>query len=82
MEKIVRVGEKGQITIPKEAREKWLINAGDNARIVVMPSGVISVRILKKEQPEDRLVNFLNKMPGIDAEKAWKEVEKQREKER
>jgi len=82
IEKTIRIGEKGQITIPKSAREKWLIKPGDNVKMIIMPSGTITIETIQKEEPEDRLLKILDKMPGIDAGKAWKRIEKEREKER
>lgn len=79
MEKIIKIGEKGQITIPKIARENWKINPGDKAKIIVTPSGMIIMHIIKEESPEDKILETIKKAPRIDFKKLWKEVEKERE---
>ena len=43
---VVKVGERGQIVIPKEAREIYNIKAGDNLMMLGDPKGIA---ILKTE---------------------------------
>ena len=81
-EKFVKVGEKGQITIPKQVREDWHIKKGDSAKVVVMPSGMITIKFLREKSPEDRLLEVIEKAPKIDFKKAWKQVERERDRER
>lgn len=37
---VVKVGERGQIVIPKEAREKYDINAGDSLMVLGDQRGI------------------------------------------
>ena len=48
---IARVGEKGQIVIPKEAREMFNINPGDS--IIVLCDKEKGIALLKANEIED-----------------------------
>ena len=48
---VCKVGEKGQIVIPKEAREMFNINAGDS--IVVLCDKEKGIALLKSDFIED-----------------------------
>ena len=48
---IARVGEKGQIVIPKEAREMFGINPGDG--IIVLADKNKGIALLKANEIED-----------------------------
>ena len=48
---IAKVGEKGQIVIPKEAREMFDIKSGDS--IVVLCDKAKGIALLKAEEIED-----------------------------
>lgn len=43
----VRVGEKWQVTLPKETRDRYQISKGDQVRIIDMENGVMEVILLK-----------------------------------
>jgi len=46
-----KVTSKGQVTIPKEIREKLHLNAGDTITYTIQPDGGVIVR---KQEPFDR----------------------------
>ncbi len=48
---IAKVGEKGQIVIPKEAREMFAIKAGDS--VIVLCDKKKGIALLKAEAIED-----------------------------
>ncbi|MCR1975819.1 AbrB/MazE/SpoVT family DNA-binding domain-containing protein [Clostridium sporogenes] len=53
----VKVGERGQIVIPKEAREKFNINAGDN--LIVLGDEKKGIAIAKVDIMKSFAVKFL-----------------------
>ena len=55
---ICKVGEKGQIVIPKEARKMFNINPGDS--LVVLCDKGKGIAIVKSEVFEDITDNILN----------------------
>jgi AbrB family looped-hinge helix DNA binding protein len=55
---IVKVGDRGQIVIPKEAREIYGIKAGDSLLVLGDKKGMA---ILKTEIFQDKINEVLNK---------------------
>ncbi len=54
---VVKVGDRGQIVIPKEARELYGIKAGDNLLVLGDKKGMA---ILKTEIFQDKINEVLN----------------------
>lgn len=54
---ISKVGEKGQIVIPKEAREMFSINPGDS--MVVLCDKKRGMAIMKSEVLEDKIEKII-----------------------
>ena len=54
---ISKVGEKGQIVIPKEAREMFSINPGDS--VVVLCDKKRGMAIVKSEALEDKIEKII-----------------------
>ena len=54
---ISKVGEKGQIVIPKEAREMFSINPGDS--VVVLCDKKRGMAIVKSEVLEDKIKKII-----------------------
>lgn len=54
---ISKVGEKGQIVIPKEAREMFSINPGDS--VVVLCNKKRGMAIVKSEVLEDKIEKII-----------------------
>ncbi len=75
-EKYTKVGERGQIVIPKSIREKYGIKPKQMLRIVEMP-GEIMIRKPVTEEPEKRFFELLTKT-GLSS-KYWKRIHKERE---
>ena len=78
----IKVGERGQITIPKNIRLEDKITSKDTLRVTHLPGGSIVIRKIEKEKPEDRIMKIIMGAPKIDIKKAWKEVQKERDAER
>lgn len=77
IEKYVKVGERGQIAIPKEIREREGIEAKQVVRIVNVGGEIIIKPQRRKTSPEDRILEILQKAKLSD--KDWKEIRKERE---
>ncbi|MBI1935410.1 AbrB/MazE/SpoVT family DNA-binding domain-containing protein [Candidatus Woesearchaeota archaeon] len=79
IEKYVKIGERGQIVIPKEIREKEHIKPEDRLRLINIEREII-IKIDKHEkQPELRALEILNEAKLT--EKDWQEILRMRQKE-
>ncbi|MBI2584143.1 MAG: hypothetical protein HYW25_05730 [Candidatus Aenigmarchaeota archaeon] len=78
----VKVGARGQITIPKAIRHEDKIRARDTLKVTHHPGGEIVLKKIESESPEERMLAILKRTPKIDAEKAWREIVREREMER
>lgn len=61
---ISKVGEKGQIVIPKEARDMFNIEPGDS--IIVLCDKKKGIALIKSEAIEDVADNILNRSVDND----------------
>ena len=43
----VRVGEKGQVTLPKTIRDNYRLSKGDQVRMIDLGNGIMEVILLK-----------------------------------
>lgn len=76
---IIKIGRRGQITLPKTLRVVEDLRRGDKLKLVRQPTGTIYLTKLPKEKdPFERLMKVLEKVPKFDFEKAWKEVQEER----
>lgn len=76
----VKLGKKGQITIPKKIRDEDKLQEDDVLRVTHMPGGsIVLEKVIKK--PEVKLFEFLKTLPPFDWRKAWEEVRAERAKE-
>lgn len=78
--KKVRIGRKGQLTIPKKIRDKSYLKENDILIISETPGGDFLIRRTKEATPEDRMFAILAKIPPFDWKKAWREVKEERRK--
>ncbi|APH16616.1 transcriptional regulator, AbrB family domain protein [Clostridium sporogenes] len=63
----VKVGKRGQIVIPKEARKKFNINAGDN--LIVLGDEKKGIAIAKMDIMKSFAVKFLEEFGMAEKEK-------------
>ncbi len=56
---VAKVGEKGQIVIPKEVREMFNINPGDN--VIVLCDKDKGIALLKSDFMEDSIDKIMNR---------------------
>ena len=78
----VRLGKKGQVTIPKKIREMDSLKEDDTFIVTHMPGGDIILRKQITVHPIDRALEIIRNAPHFDWRKAWKEVVEERRRER
>ncbi len=77
IQKYVKIGERGQIAIPKDIREKEGIAPKQIVRIVSI-NGEMTIKLLRREKiPENRILEILERTKLSD--KDWREIKKDRE---
>ena len=74
----VKLGKKGQITIPKIIRDEDQLKERDTFIVTHTPGGDIVLRKQHVKTPEDRMLEAIKRMPKFDFEQAWKEVLEER----
>jgi AbrB family looped-hinge helix DNA binding protein len=77
IEKYVKVGERGQIAIPKEIRDKEGIEPSHLVRLLNIDGEIIIRMQKRKKSHEDRILEILQKSKLID--KDWEEIKKERQ---
>ncbi|MBI1972792.1 AbrB/MazE/SpoVT family DNA-binding domain-containing protein [Candidatus Woesearchaeota archaeon] len=78
----VKLGKKGQITIPKKIRDEDSLKEDDVFIVKHMPSGTIMLEKQRRKNPYDMIFEAIAMAPKFDADKAWKEVKEERKRER
>ena len=76
IEKYVRIGERGQIAIPKEMREKEGIEPKQVLKVINVSGQIIIKPQSKKISPEDRILKILQMAKLKD--KDWEEIKRER----
>ncbi len=77
IEKYVKVGERGQIAIPKEIRDKEGIEPRNIVKVLNIGGEIIIRTQKRKKSHEDRILEILQKSKLGD--KDWEEIKKERE---
>lgn len=78
----VKLGNKGQITIPKKIRDQDMLRESDVFIVTHTFSGDIVLKKQKIKTPEDLIFESIQKASKFNWREAWKEVVKERSKER
>lgn len=78
----VKLGNKGQITIPKKIRDQDMLRESDTFIVTHTFSGDIVLKKQKIKTPEDLIFESIQKASKFNWREAWKEVVKERSKER
>jgi len=78
----VKLGKKGQVTIPKKIRDEDKLKENDVFIVVHIPGGDIILRKRQIKAPEDMMLEAIRRAPKFDAEAAWREVLEERKRER
>ena len=76
IEKFVKVGERGQIAIPKEMREKEGIEPKQIVKLMNVGGEIIIKPQSRKISHEDRILEILQKAKLTD--KDWEEIRRER----
>ena len=79
IEKYVVLGERGQIVIPKEIRDKEGIEPEDRLRVIDLDGELIITVEKKDKKPEIRALELLKHAKF--SEKDWKDILRERRKE-
>ena len=75
----VKLGKKGQITIPKNIRDEDQLKEDDVFIVQHTPGGDIILSKQKKvKTPEDIVFDIIKRTPRIDADSAWEEIKRER----
>ena len=74
----VKLGKKGQITIPKKIRDEDNLKENDSFTVSHMPGGDIILIKKTAKTPEDLMIEVIMRAPPFDAKAAWEEVKKER----
>ncbi len=78
VEKYVKIGERGQLTIPLEIRKEESIEPKQIVKIVDISGDIKIVPLKKGKEPEEDILDILQ---SVDLGKdAWKEIQKERER--
>lgn len=77
----VRLGKKGQITIPKKIRDEDELEEDDTFVLTHLPSGEIMLKRADMKTADDDLFEFLSTAPSIHWRSAWEEVREERRRE-
>lgn len=75
-EKYVKVGERGQVVIPKALREAEGIRPNQLVKIIGEPGQIVIRKISHIQEPEDVIFDILGKMKLAD--KDWEKIHRQR----
>ena len=78
-ESVVVVGERGQVTIPKDIRDKEGIKPKDRVIIKIEDDKVVVEKALSKKQKEELMIEGYKKMAQLDKEieEEWKYASKE-----
>ena len=78
-ESVVVVGERGQVTIPKDIRDKEGIKPKDRVIVKIEDDRVVLEKALSKKQKEELMAEGYKKMAKLDKEieEEWKYVSKE-----
>ena len=74
----VKLGKKGQITIPKKIREEEHLKEDDVFIVQHNTGGNIILTKQTTKAPEDIMLEAIMRAPKINAKAAWEEIKKER----
>jgi AbrB family looped-hinge helix DNA binding protein len=62
----VRLGEKGQVTLPKEIRDRYRLSKGDQVRMIDLGNGIMEVILLKRSRELPPPAVRVNKTASVE----------------
>ena len=78
-EKYVKVGERGQVVIPKTMRDSEHIKPNQILRIKNIPGAIVIEKPSTVKSPEEKILEILTKTKARFTEKDWEQIHKERE---
>jgi len=78
----VRLGKKGQITIPKQIRDEDRLREDDYFIVSHTPGGNIILTKQTVKTPEDLMLEIVMRSPPFDWRAVWEEIKKERKLEK
>ena len=76
-QKYAKVGERGQIVIPKSMREEEDMRPNQLVRIIKEPGQIVIRKVTSAKSPEDTILEIFSKAKFT--EKDWKRIHNERE---
>jgi len=78
-ESVVVVGERGQVTIPKDIRDKEGIKPKDRVIVKIEDDKVVVEKVLSKKQKEELMKEYYTKYADLERKTAeeWKYASKE-----
>lgn len=77
--KLVKVGERGQIVIPKAIRKIERIKPKDVLKVADV-AGTITIKKVQRKSPEEQIFEFIENS-GLTVED-WRDIQRERTRER
>jgi len=77
MEKYVKLGERGQVVIPKEIRDAMHLRKTQRIKMINIGSEIVMRPLKEEKEPEDTVLEILKKVKLT--EKDWKEIQRERD---
>ncbi len=78
----VKLGKKGQVTIPKKIREEDSLKENDVFVVQHTMGGNIILTKQTTKTPEDLMLDAIMRAPKINAKGAWEEIKRERKLDR
>ncbi len=75
---VVKMGKKGQITIPKIIRDEDNFKEDDTFVVTHILGGDVILKKKEVKTPEEKLLEIIKTFPKFDWRKAWEEVREER----
>ncbi len=75
----VKVGERGQVVIPKSMRDSAHIRPNQILRMKNIPGAIVIEKPSTIKSPEEKILEIFNKTKVKFTEKDWEEIHKERE---
>ncbi len=77
IEKYVKLGERGQVVIPKEIRDAMHLRKTQRIKMTNIGNEIVMRPLREEKEPEDRVLELLKKVKLT--EKDWEEIQRERD---
>ncbi len=76
----IRIGKKGQVTLPKKLRETEELHEADILIVTRTANGELLMKKQRHRDGLDTMLDAIQRAPQFDFKKAWQEVLEERRK--